>query len=74
MLARFKALRQKQPHARARLLPHRHPLLAAVGAGPAAAGMPVAEIIAAAGQAGVDLGNFTERLQAAAHTDSNKPL
>ena len=40
----------------------------------AAAGMPVAEIIAAAGQAGVDLGNFTERLQAAAHTDSNKPL
>lgn len=40
----------------------------------AAAGMPVAEIIAAAQQAGVDLNNFTERLQAAAHTDSNKPL
>ena len=50
----------------------RCPLLG--GLDQAAAGMPVAEIIAAAGQAGVDLGNFTERLQAAAHTDSNKPL
>ena len=73
-VARFKALRQSS----------HTPVLAYCRTGTrcsllwgldqAAAGMPVAEIIAAAGQAGVDLGNFTERLQAAAHTDSNKPL
>ena len=73
-VARFKALRQSS----------HTPVLAYCRTGTrcsllwgldqAAAGMPVAEIIAAAQQAGVDLNNFTERLQAAAHTDSNKPL